>query len=164
MTRLPRAIRLDSSDASVFAVAARPGEWAVAGGFLFVGAAAEEFSPSRHHAFASGFLGTESFGWTTFVQVSTATDADVEAVTEALTAYFQRELGAPSRHEARAAAERETRFAASLCDHPVGTLLTVARRFVGEDVAEHYATITPHDDLAAAHAAPIDVRALAVAP
>jgi hypothetical protein len=165
MTRLPRTIRLDSSDLSVFERAAQPGEWAVAGGFLFMNRAGEVFTPAEHNAFASGFLGTGSFGWSTLVAVASASAADAEAVTGALAAYFQRELGAPSHREARAVAEQEVRFAASLCDHhAVGTLLTVSRRFEGEEIAERYATVTPHDDLALAHSAPIDVRALADAP
>jgi hypothetical protein len=163
MTRLPRTVRLDSSDLSIFERAAQPGEWAVAAGFLFMNRAGEALMPAEHSAFACGFLGTDSFGWSTLVAVAFASAADVERVTEALTLYFEHELGAPSHREAREVAELEVRFAASLCDHPVGTLLTVSRRFEGEEIAERYATVTPRDDLAFAHSAPIDVAALAQA-
>jgi hypothetical protein len=161
MTRLPRTVRLDASDESVFDRAALPGEWAVAGGFLFLHLAGEALSPAEHNAFACGFLGTESFGWSTLVSVEAASAADVSATTDALARFFVTELGAPSLAEAQAAAAAEMRFAAGLCDHPIGTLLTVTRRFAEDGVVERYATITPTDPLAAAHASPIDIRALA---
>jgi hypothetical protein len=163
MTRLPRTIRLDSSDTQVFAPPASPGEWAVGGGFLFMDLAHDALSAAQHNAFASGFLGTESFGWSTFVTVAAASPEDIEAVTEALTRWFLRELGAPTAEAARAVAAQEVTFAAALCDHPLGTLLTVTRRFEGNEVIERYATIIPHDDLASVHAAPFDLRALAEA-
>jgi hypothetical protein len=161
MTRLPRTIRLDVSDSQVFEQAALPGEWAVPGGFLFVDAAGAVLAPGAHQAFACGFLGTESFGWSTLVAVAPASEAEVAAVITALARYFQDELGAPSADAAREAAEQEVRFASSLCDHPIGTLLTVTRRFEDDEIVERYATVTPQDDMAAAHAAPIDLRALA---
>jgi hypothetical protein len=162
MTRLPRTVRLDVSDESVFDRAAPPGEWAVAGGFLFIGRADEAMVSTEHNAFTCGFLGVESFGWSTLVSVEPAGEAEVAATIETLARHFLRDLGAPSLAEARAVAAEEVRFAAGLCeDHPVGTLLTVARRFEDGEVVERYATLTPTDTLAAAHAAPIDVRALA---
>jgi hypothetical protein len=161
MTKLPRTIRLDASDASVFDQAAEPGEWAVGAGFLFMDRVGTLLSAAEHNAFACGFLGTASFGWSTLVSVEAVSEEGVEAVTEALTDYFIHDLGAPSRAEARSAAEWEVRFAASLCEHPVGTLLTVTRRFENDDVVERYATITPAEELDRAHHAPINLRALA---
>jgi uncharacterized cupin superfamily protein len=143
MTRLPRTIRLDSSDSEVFVPAAFPGEWAVGGGFLFMNLVHHALTAAQHNAFASGFLGTESFGWSTLVTVASASADDIELVTEKLEEFFRRELGAPTAEEARAVAEQEVRFAAGLCEHPVGTLLTVARRFEGEEIVESYATVTP---------------------
>jgi len=161
MTRLPRTVRLDVSDASVFERAAEPGEWAVAGGFLFMDAEDGVLTPAEHNAFACGFLGTGSFGWSTLVSVEDASDADVAAATDALAAFFVEALGAPSAEEARAAAEEEISFAAGLCDHPVGTLLTVTRRFEEDGIVERYATITAQDEIARAHDAPINLKALA---
>jgi hypothetical protein len=145
----------------VFEHAAWPGEWAVAGGFMFMDRANDTMSPAEHNAFACGFLGTESFGWSTLVSVEPASAADIEAATEALAAHFLRDLGAPSMSEARAAAKAEVEFAAGLCEHPVGTLLTVTRRFEEDGIVERYATLTPTDPMTGIHASPIDVRALA---
>jgi hypothetical protein len=140
MTRLPRTLRLDSSDLSVFESAALPGEWAVPGGFMFIDQPV--LSPAQHQAFACGFLGTRSFGWSTLVRVEAASPADIESVIADLASYFQRALGAPSSMEARAVALEEVRFAAGLCEHPIGTMLTVARRYENEEVVERYATLT----------------------
>ncbi len=161
MTRLPRTVRLDASDDSVFDHAALPGEWAIPGGFLFMDLAGEVMSQALHNAFACAFLGTESFGWSTLVSVEAASPDEIETVTASLALRFLRDFAAPSLAEARGAAEQEVSFAAGLCDHPIGTLLTVSRRFEGEDIVERYATLTPDDDMASVHASPIDLRALA---
>ncbi len=163
MTRLPRTVRLDVSDESVFAHAARPGEWAVSGGFMFMDLGQDVLSQAEHSAFACGFLGTESFGWSTLVSVEPISPAELAELREHLAAHFVRHLGAPDLEQARVVAEKELLAASALCDHPVGTLLTVVRRFEDDEIVERYATITPHDAVAGVHAAPIDLRALAEA-
>ena len=163
MNRLPRTVRLDASDASVFARAALPGEWAVAGGFMFMELADDVLSVAEHYAFACGFLAVESFGWSTLVSVEPATEAEIAGVIDALAQRFLAQFGAPAMSQAREMAEQEVQFASGLCAHPVGTLLTVTRRFEVDGIVERYATLTPHDALAGVHASPIDVRALAAA-
>lgn len=126
--KLPRTIRLDASDTAVFERAAEPGEWAVAGGFAFLDAAPEQLTGKRRQAFANGFLGTGSFGWSTFVVVASATAADVDAVVERLAALFVEAHGAPSLDAARPVARQEVDFMADLCRaHPVNTLLAMER-------------------------------------
>ena len=125
--RLPRTIQLDPSDRSVFDHAAEPGEWAVTGSFAFL-----ERRPGRDHRQAAaglphGFLGLGSFGWSTFVMVSDASDAEVEAATEALAQHFVARHGAPGLDAARRSRREEIAFAESLCEHPLGTMLTVFR-------------------------------------
>jgi hypothetical protein len=159
MTRLPRALRLDESDLSVFDRAAAPGEWAVPGSFSFLSGGV--LTGKRRAAFANGFLGTASFGWTTLVTVEEASPADVAHVTDALAAHFLRDHGAPSAAEAAAVARREVAFAASLCDHEPGTILAVSRRFEGDELIEQFKTITP-DNPCGPHA-PIDLAKLAAA-
>lgn len=161
MIRLPRAIRLDASDLAIFDVAAEPGEWAVPGSFSFLSAAPEILAGKRRAAFANGFLGTASFGWTTLVTVEPASDEDVASVTEALALHFVFLHGAPSIEAARLVAEREVAFASAICDHPPGTILTIARRFEGDELIEQFKTITPDRDLCG-HA-PIDLALLASA-
>jgi hypothetical protein len=128
MTKLPRTIRLDASDTVVFERAAEPGEWAVAGGFAFIDAAPEQLSGKRRQAFANGFLGTDSFGWSTFVVVATADAAAIEAVVERLAKLFVEAHGAPSLEAALPVARQEVDFMADLCRaHPVNTLLAIER-------------------------------------
>ncbi len=49
--RFPKTIRLDSSDLQVFERAAEPGEWAVPGGFDFVGIDAAALTGKARQAF-----------------------------------------------------------------------------------------------------------------
>lgn len=131
--KLPRTIRLDPSDTFVYSRAAEPGEWAVTGTFLFFGADVESLSGKQRQAFRAGFLGIESFGWSTLVVVTEASAEARAAAVETLAAQLVTRCGAPGMETARAAAEEEIAFAQSLCDHPPGTLLAVHR--AGEEAA-----------------------------
>jgi len=140
--RLPRTIQLDASDRSVFDRAAEPGEWAVTGSFAFLDDPPDGGTRKRRQAFQHGFLGTGSFGWSTLVMVADASDAVMRSITDALAQHFVDRHGAPSLTAARQVAEREVAFAASLCDHPVGTLLTIFRQHGPDGVVEQFATVT----------------------
>ncbi len=165
MTRLPRTIQLDRSDESVFDQAAEPGEWAVPGSFEFIDADPDSLSGKRRTAFQHGFLGTGSFGWSTLVMVADAPPAVVQSVTDALARHFLARHGAPSLEAATEVAAREVAFAAGLCAHPVGTLLTIYRQQGPEGVVEQFATVTrdaPADDAAGPDfGKPFDLLALA---
>ena len=147
MTRLPRTIRLDPSDAVVFPRAAEPGEWAVPGGFCFWGDDLAALEGRRRQAFRAGFLGLGSFGWSTLVEVVEASAEQREAAIAALAAHLRNTYGAPDDATARAAAEEEITFAATLCEHPPGTLVALARSVDGGDVRERFRTLherAPH--------------------
>lgn len=165
MSRLPRTIQLDPSDRSVFDHAAEPGEWAVTGSFAFLDLDPATLTGKRRRAFEHGFLGTGSFGWSTLVMVSDATAAAVRETEEALAKHFLAVHGAPTMEAARMVAAREVAFAASLCDHPVGTLLTLFRQEGPEGVVEQFATVTRDATPDAASGPdmgePIDLLALA---
>ena len=152
MTRLPRAFRLDQSDASVFDVAAEPGEWAVPGSFSFLSAGPDGLTGKRRAAFANGFLGITSFGWTTLVTVEEASEADLATAVAALAEHFVRQHGAPSADAAESVARREVAFASSICSHDPGTILAISRRFDGDELREQFKTITPDRDPCGPHA------------
>ena len=137
--KLPRAIRLDPSDAFVFDRAAEPGQWVVSGAFLFDPAA--EPTPKQRVALRSGLLGIEDFGWTTLAVVVPATVAEVEAATQTLALAFVERLGAPSPDAALQAAREEIAFAASLADHPEGTLIAVRRDVEDGGIVERFRTL-----------------------
>jgi hypothetical protein len=144
--KLPRTIRLDASDTFVFARAAEPGEWAVTGAFLFIDVDPATLPPKERAAFRSGFLGVASFGWSTLAVVTEATQEERRQAVEALAARLVSDLGAPDVATARAAAEEEIAFAASLCDHPPQTLLALRRSAADGEVREQFRTLSPRGD------------------
>ncbi|MFN3447686.1 MAG: DUF6505 family protein [Roseococcus sp.] len=128
MILLLRTLRLDASDTLIFPAAAEPGEWAVPGGFAFWDDPPGSLSGKRQQAFRAGFLGLSSFGWSTLVEVAEAGAAEREAALAALAAHIRSAYGAPDEAAARAAAEEELAFAASLCEGQApGTVLALHR-------------------------------------
>ena len=143
--KLPRTIRLDPSDGFVFERAAEPGEWAVTGSFLFWDADLAALGPKVRAAFRSGFVGVVSLGFSTLVAVAEASEAERDAAVEALAGHLLARCGAPDSASARAAARNELDFAASLCDHPVGTIIAMHRRLDGDRIREQFRTLEPRD-------------------
>ena len=141
--RLLRTIRLDPSETFVFERAAEPGEWAVSGAFMFADADPEALEGKFRAAFRSGFLGVASLGWSTLVQIVEASETDRDALVQTLATQLQERLGAPDLATARAAAEEEVAFAASLCDHPRDTLIAVRRTFEDGGIREAFRTLHP---------------------
>ena len=125
--KLLRTIQLDPSDTLVFERAAEPGEWAVSGAFMFAGVDPETLHGKARAAFRTGFLGVQSFGWSTLTQIVEVTETQYRVAIEALTNQFRDQLGAPDLASAYAAAEEEFAFVVSLCDRPKDTLIAVSR-------------------------------------
>jgi hypothetical protein len=144
--KLLRTIRLDPSDTFVFARAADPGEWAISGAFVFSGADPANLDGKARAAFRSGFLGVQTLGWSTLVQIVEANDADRQAAVEMLGQQLFAHFGAPSRPEALAAAEEEIAFAASLCDRPLDTLIAVHRSYEDGAVREAFRSLHPRGE------------------
>jgi Family of unknown function (DUF6505) len=141
--RFPRTIRLDASDTRVFAQAAEPEEWAVSGAFAFANAPPEALTGKTAQAFARGFLGTRSFGWSTLVAVAEITPDELEAVIDALARHLVERYGAPSLAAALPAARAEAEFACGLCTHKVNTLLTVERELGPDGIVERFRAVEP---------------------
>jgi hypothetical protein len=141
--KLLRTIRLDPSDSFVFERAGEPGEWAVSGAFMFAHADPDALVGKPRAAFRGGFLGVPSLGWSTLVQIVDASADDRAALVEMLANELAGRLGAPDMAAARAAAEDEVAFAASLCDHPRDTLIAVRRAFEDGGIREAFRTLRP---------------------
>ena len=139
--KLPQTIRLDPSDTFVYSRAAEPGEWAVTGTFLFFSADAAKLSGKERQAFRAGFLGIDSFGWSTLVVVTEATVQERAAAVDRLAEHLVVRCGAPDIETARAAAEEEIAFAQSLCDHPANTLIGVHRTSEQAGIRESFRTL-----------------------
>ncbi|WGD49437.1 DUF6505 family protein [Bradyrhizobium sp. CB1650] len=136
--KLLRTIALDASDTFVFDVPAVSGEWAVSGGFRFCDQDPAKLTGKARAAFRGGFLGVQSWGWSTLAQIVPATEHDVEALIELLARQLVDLFGAPDLAIARTAAEEEVAFAQSLCAHPISSLVAVHRSVSGGEVHEAF--------------------------
>lgn len=143
--RLPRTIQLDPSDRFVFENPAEPGEWAVTGSFLFLETDPTTLVGKRRVAFRSGFVGTRSLGHSTLVVVSEASAVEFEEAAEQLAGHIRSVLGAPDDATALAAAREEIDFAASLCRHPVNTVIGLHRAFENGEITEQFRTLRPRE-------------------
>jgi uncharacterized protein DUF6505 len=143
--KLLRTIRLDASDSFVFEKPAEPGEWAVSGAFAFAHCDPAGLRGKARTAFRAGFLGLESLGRSTLAQIVEANEEDRLAVVDMLAAQLVAQFGAPDLATARVAAEEETSFAASLCDHAVGVLVAVTRSHESGTIREVFRTLRPRD-------------------
>lgn len=150
--KLLRTIRLDPSDTFIFERAAEPGEWAVPGAFVFAHQDVQVLEGKQRAAFRSGFVGIETFGWSTLAQVVEATDADRACATETLAQRLVTHFGAPNLMAAKAAAEEEIAFSASLSDHPKGMLVALSRQCEDGAIRETFRTLMPTVGLAPARA------------
>jgi hypothetical protein len=143
--KLLRTIRLDPSDSFIFEKAAEPGEWAVSGAFAFADGDPANLRGKARTAFRAGFLGLDSLGRSTLAQIIETHENDRRTVVEMLALQLVRRFGAPDLAIARLAAEEETGFVASLCDHPPGVLVAVTRRYENGAVREEFRTLRPRE-------------------
>ncbi len=141
--KFPRVLRLDQSDTQVFPLAAEPGEPAVPGGFAFLNRDPETLASKDRLAFASGWLGTESFGRATLVEVGEIGAEGYEALVERLAAHFVEHYGAPSLEAARPVAREEADYAAKLCEYGLNTMLALERDVTDEGLTERFKVIHP---------------------
>jgi hypothetical protein len=136
--KLLRTIALDPSDTFVFDVPAEPGDWAVSGAFRFCDRDAATLSGKDRSAFRSGFLGVQSWGWSTLVQIVPATEDDRRTLVELLARQLVERFAAPDLAAARLAAEEEVSFAQSLCTHPLSALIAVHRSASDGQIRESF--------------------------
>jgi uncharacterized protein DUF6505 len=141
--KLLRTIRLDPSDTFVFERAAEPGEWAVPGSFVFAPMDVAALAGKARAAFRSGFLGVDTLGWSTLVQVVEASAQDRAAAVDLLARRLLERFGAPDLAVARAAAEEEVAFAASLANHAEGMVVALTRTHEDGDIRERFRTLAP---------------------
>jgi len=138
LIKLLRTIALDPSDTFVFDVPAEPAEWAVCGAFRFCDRDPTQLAGKERAAFRGGFLGVQSWGWSTLAQVVPATEEDYQALVELLARQLVERFGAPDIATAMTAAEEEVAFARSLCTHPISSLIAVHRSVRDGEVHESF--------------------------
>ncbi|MEX5727195.1 hypothetical protein Ga0609869_000548 [Rhodovulum iodosum] len=158
MQKLARTIRLDDSDANIFARPAESGEWAIPGGFEFSNWSEADLAGKARQSFANGWLSLDSFGRATLVAVTAIEAAELEAVTRRLAEHFVTIYGAPDVDTALPVAREELAFMQELCaDHDPNVLLLVQRELTGTGVKESFRAITPAEaeiELVAIHGGP----------
>jgi len=115
------------------------------GAFVFWNQDPVTLAQKQRVALRSGFLGIDSLGWSTLAIVTEATEVERRAVVARLAVQLLERFGAPDMEAARAAAEEEVAFAASLCDHPAQTLLAVQRSIEDGEVRERFRTLKPRE-------------------
>lgn len=146
--KLPRTIRMDSSDTNIFHLAAEPGEWAVTGTFCFMDADPDTMELKTRLTFASGWLGVESFGWSTLVQVAHADDEEYEAMVRTVAGHLFQDFGAPDMMAALDAARGVVDEAAELCaSQDAGTLMSIQRDADADGIAERVRVVKQDDDM-----------------
>jgi hypothetical protein len=139
--KLLRTIQLDRSDTFVFARAAEPGEWAVSGSFVFWGGDPMALEGKARTAFRSGFLGVQSLGWSTLVQIVETSVNDRDQAVEQLARQLLMEFGAPDIAAATAAAEEEIAFTEWVATEDKDTLVAVHRRVEEGEIHEAFRTL-----------------------
>ena len=138
MIRFPLTVRLDDSDARIFERAAEAGEWAIPGSFVFSNLSADELTGKTKRAFASGFLGLASFGWSTLVSIGEMSDAEYETLGNSLALHFVARYGAPDIAAALPAAMAELEFTTDLCEHPLNSIIAVDRTLDDDGIHEKF--------------------------
>lgn len=148
-----RVARLDDTDERVYPLAARVGELAVPGTFVFTFSDQDPalLQGKERQAFRHGFLGTSSFGWSTLAVISEISEAEFKGVIDALAHHFVEFYGAPSLEEALPYARAEAEYAAGLCEHEVNTLIAVERTADAEGIHESFKVVTQTVDWEAAN-------------
>lgn len=140
-----RTVRLDDSDEHVYAVAAAAGEPAITGTFVFSFSDQdpEHLTGKTRQAYVSGFLGLDSFGWSTVVCIDEIDEAEHTRIATRLAGYMVEHFGAPSVEQALPFAHEELAYSASLCDDAPGTRLVLQRHTDEEGVHEALRKIRP---------------------
>ncbi len=141
--KVPRCLRLDSSDLHVYRHAAEPGEWAIPGSFAFADRDPAGFDNKDRLAFRSGWLGTESFGRSSLVEVAEIDEAELHRVVERLARHFVETYGAPDLATALTVAREEADYAMSLCEPKVHNLLALEREATEAGIVERFRVIVP---------------------
>lgn len=134
--KFPRTIQPDLNRSKFPDPIARAGEWAVTGAFRFA-----HRDPATLHArelerFKHGWLGLDSFGDATIVEIAELDEATYDALIRRLTAHLMTHYGIADVDPAVETALEEMAFAASLATHPVGTRLALDRELNDQGLIE----------------------------
>jgi hypothetical protein len=134
LAKFLRIARHPGGNTPVLSPAASTGEWAVPGSFSFWDLPAERLDDNFRH----GFLGLESFGWASAVEIAEISGGELDQLRLQLAMHLVKAHGAPGLGAAYEFVDQEIAQTQALCDAPVGTVLTVQRRLDGDDIHEDF--------------------------
>ena len=100
-------------------------------------------------AFINGFLGCQSFGFSTLVSVVKARPDDVATIENLMATHLVEKFGAPSPAAAAGAVAEEIEFMAEICaPHKTGTLLALHRSWGDDGIKEVFRSLPKPDSCA----------------
>jgi Family of unknown function (DUF6505) len=137
--KMLKTLRLDLSDTFIFPKTSE-NEWAVSGAFMFWETDFETLNGKERQAFRAGFVGVNSLGFSTLVEVVEGEKGEaIAALAQNILTHFN----APSLEAALDAATQEIEAACALADLPLGTLLAMHRTYEEGEIREVFRTLTP---------------------
>ena len=139
--KLAKIILLDDSDKKIYPQPSKHGEWAITGTFMFSNVDHNYWTKSEQIAFRDGWLGLETLGYSTFVQITSLSKKQKHIIIERIASIIHERFHPPSDQVAVEAATDELNDMIALCEHPIGTLLAINRELNEKDIQEKVRTV-----------------------
>ena len=147
--KFAKTIRFDKSDLNIFPLASEEGELAVVGTFNFYNLKQQDFNGKIKQAFSNGFMGCNTFGYSTFVSLVNISKEELQQLKTNLGKFLIDNFGAPSQEMAEEAANEEINFMLDLCkNHEIGSLLSLSRTWEIDGIKEKFRNLPKADSCA----------------
>jgi hypothetical protein len=144
--KFAKTIRFDKSDLNIFPLASEEGELAVVGTFNFYNLKQQDLNGKIKQAFSNGFMGCNTFGYSTFVSLVNISKKELQQLKIDLGKYLVDNFGAPTKEMAEKAATEEINFMLDLCkNHEIGSLLSLTRTWEDEGIKEKFRNLPKAD-------------------
>ena len=147
--KFAKTIRFDKSDLNIFPLASEEGELAVVGTFNFYNLKQQDLNGKIKQAFSNGFMGCNTFGYSTFVSLVNISKEELQQLKTNLGKFLIDNFGAPSQEMAEEAANEEINFMFDLCkNHEIGSLLSLSRTWEIDGIKEKFRNLPKADSCA----------------
>ena len=147
--KFAKTIRFDKSDLNIFPLASEEGELAVVGTFNFYNLKQQDLNGKIKQAFSNGFMGCNTFGYSTFVSLVNIRKEELQQLKTNLGKFLIDNFGAPSQEMAEEAANEEINFMLDLCkNHEIGSLLSLSRTWEIDGIKEKFRNLPKADSCA----------------
>ena len=147
--KFAKTIRFDKSDLNIFPLASEEGELAVVGTFNFYNLKQQDLNGKIKQAFSNGFMGCNTFGYSTFVSLVNISKEELQQLKTNLGKFLIDNFGAPSQEMSEEAANEEINFMLDLCkNHEIGSLLSLSRTWEIDGIKEKFRNLPKADSCA----------------